>query len=157
ILATMNSYDKTSLYEMSYAFMRRFAFIRVDAPEIPENETERNQLLDHYIEAWDMTDRDISKEAEAVGDIWYNVNNAVGGRKIGPAIAKDMLAFLSEGSGPLEDRATYAVIDYVFPQLEGVRKNNQIVKEIADSEHVNEDRLKNVARDMLQVKFDGEE
>ena len=26
ILATMNSYDKTSLYELSYAFMRRFAY-----------------------------------------------------------------------------------------------------------------------------------
>ena len=33
IIATMNTFDKTSLYEMSYAFMRRFAFIPVDIPK----------------------------------------------------------------------------------------------------------------------------
>jgi len=31
----MNTYDKTSLYEMSYAFMRRFAFVRVPALNSP--------------------------------------------------------------------------------------------------------------------------
>jgi len=45
ILATMNTYDKTSLYEMSYAFMRRFSFIRIEAPEIPDNGTEKNKLI----------------------------------------------------------------------------------------------------------------
>ncbi|MCK4613672.1 MAG: AAA family ATPase, partial [Thermoplasmata archaeon] len=32
IIATMNTFDKASLYEMSYAFMRRFAFINVGVP-----------------------------------------------------------------------------------------------------------------------------
>src|SRR5690554_64875 len=32
LIATMNTFDKTSLYEMSYAFMRRFAFIPVTVP-----------------------------------------------------------------------------------------------------------------------------
>jgi hypothetical protein len=32
IIATMNEFDKESLYRMSYALMRRFAFVEVDAP-----------------------------------------------------------------------------------------------------------------------------
>jgi 5-methylcytosine-specific restriction enzyme B len=43
----MNTFDKASLYEMSYAFMRRFAFIPVDVP------TNINfDLFKHYIEIW---------------------------------------------------------------------------------------------------------
>ena len=36
ILATMNVYDKDYLFEMSYAFMRRFTFIYIDTPETEE-------------------------------------------------------------------------------------------------------------------------
>ncbi|ASA24932.1 AAA family ATPase [Paenibacillus donghaensis] len=32
LIATMNEFDKTSLFDMSYAFMRRFAVIRVGVP-----------------------------------------------------------------------------------------------------------------------------
>lgn len=32
VLATMNEFDKETLYRLSYALMRRFAFIEVDAP-----------------------------------------------------------------------------------------------------------------------------
>jgi len=34
IIGTMNSFDKASLYQLSYAFMRRFAFVEVPVPEI---------------------------------------------------------------------------------------------------------------------------
>ncbi|QKQ98275.1 DUF3578 domain-containing protein [Candidatus Nanohaloarchaea archaeon] len=144
ILATMNSYDKTSLYEMSYAFMRRFAFIRVEAPEDIDNE-----LLRSYDEKWEINAD--GEDIDTVADIWERTNNAVEGRKIGPAIAEDMLSFVAQGSS-----GTEAVLNFVFPQLEGVRNNGDIVKEIAKSEHVEETRLRNVARDMLQVKFDEE-
>ncbi|MFB6158984.1 MAG: MrcB family domain-containing protein [Candidatus Nanohalobium sp.] len=149
ILATMNSYDKTSLYEMSYAFMRRFAFIRVDAPD--ENLDEE---LEKYNDLWEKdVDQD---EIEVVADIWERTNNAVEGRKIGPAIAEDMLGFIAENGRDLDDRATDAVINYVFPQLEGVRKNGEIVKKISKADNIDESRLRAVARDMLQVKFDEE-
>lgn len=149
ILATMNSYDKTSLYEMSYAFMRRFAFIRVDAPD--ENLDEE---LEKYNDLWEKdVDQD---ELEVVADIWERTNTAVEGRKIGPAIAEDMLGFVAANGRGLEDRATDAVINYVFPQLEGVRKNGEIVKKISKADNINESRLRAVARDMLQVKFNEE-
>jgi len=147
ILATMNSYDKTSLYEMSYAFMRRFAFIRVDAPD----EGLRSEL-EEYNSHWEI-DADES-DLDAVADIWEKTNTAVDGRKIGPAIAEDMLSFLANSDR--EEAATDAVVNFVFPQLEGVRNNGDIVREIAKSDHVEETRLRNVARDMLQVKFDEE-
>ena len=149
ILATMNSYDKTSLYEMSYAFMRRFAFIRVEAPD--ENLDEE---LEKYNDLWE---KDVGQdEIEVVADIWERTNNAFEGRKIGPAIAEDMLGFVAANSRDLDDRATDAVINYVFPQLEGVRKNGEIVKKISKADNIDESRLRAVARDMLQVKFDEE-
>lgn len=145
ILATMNSYDKTSLYEMSYAFMRRFAFIRVDAPD---NKFEKH--LREYNKLWEIEISENSDAIEAVADIWDKTNSQ-GGRKLGPAIAKDMLGFIAESHS--EDAETNAVINFVFPQLEGVRENGDIVREIAKSGYVKSNQLRDVARDMLQVKF----
>lgn len=149
ILATMNSYDKTSLYEMSYAFMRRFSFIRVDAPE---------EDLETYIERYNLRwEISVSpEELDAVADVWERTNTAVKGRKIGPAIARDMLLFISEDSRGLKQSVTDAVTNYVYPQLEGVRNNDDIVKEIAKSDNVDSNHLRQVGRDMLQVKFDEE-
>ena len=171
ILATMNTYDKTSLYEMSYAFMRRFSFIRVDAPEIPEEN--KKEFLDDYLEVWGMKDggelvEGITDEIlGAIGEIWYCVNNAVEGREIGPAIVKDMLEFTKEysfegnedGEEELENALTAAVTNFVFPQLEGVPKRKEIVKSILEGDvGLNEERLKNVAKSMLNVEdFSGED
>ena len=150
IMATMNSYDKTSLYEMSYAFMRRFAFIRVDAPD-----TSLENHIKEYNLRWEL---DVSEEElDAVADIWSRTNNAVNDRKIGPAIAKDILGFVSESNRKLEDVLTDATVNFVFPQLEGVRNNGEIVREIAKSGNVDESRLRKTGRDMLEVKFDEEE
>lgn len=41
IIATMNTYDKNSLFMLSYAFMRRFAFVHIPAP----NEDHFNELI----------------------------------------------------------------------------------------------------------------
>lgn len=53
IFATMNTYDKTSLYEMSYAFMRRFAFIRIGVPTLPEDDGKLEQLMGNYLKEQD--------------------------------------------------------------------------------------------------------
>jgi len=49
MLATMNTHDKMTLYDMSYAFIRRFAFIHVGAPN-PEQINK--ELIEAYIETW---------------------------------------------------------------------------------------------------------
>ena len=45
IVGTMNVYDKSSLYAMSFAFMRRFAFVDVDLP----SPTTYSRLVDTWL------------------------------------------------------------------------------------------------------------
>src|SRR5699024_5087442 len=79
IIGTMNTIDKTSLYEMSYAFMRRFAFIPVG---IPKSITE--EIIEEYLTVWDMEDYPLIPQLTA---IWKLINEY---RKIGPAIVEDI-------------------------------------------------------------------
>ncbi|WP_255681990.1 AAA family ATPase [Natrinema sp. SYSU A 869] len=153
IFATMNTYDKTSLYEMSYAFMRRFAFIRVPAPELPEDRADEEQLEEmvyDYADAWGLNLN--RPEAMAIGRVWRETNNAVEERAIGPAIIEDILRYINQHpEDELEYHLTQAVISYVFPQLEGVPKRRKIVQEIAAVGEIDEALLERAAREMLQV------
>jgi MoxR-like ATPase len=159
IFATMNTYDKTSLYEMSYAFMRRFAFIRVGAPSIPDDDGEMEDLMHEYAAVWDIpVDERDRAELQAIGRVWRAMNTAIEDRAIGPAIVKDIVAYVGESQTvSLEDRLTRAVISYIFPQLEGVPKREQIVREIAAVDAVDNDALSNAAREMLQVTIGDDE
>lgn len=104
LIATMNTADKSSLFELSYAFMRRFAFINIGVPKtISEN------LVDNYLGAWSISSYSYSKELAA---IWSIINQY---RKLGPAIIKDLAAYTSE-----EENFTDAILLFVMPQLEGV-------------------------------------
>jgi len=153
IFATMNAYDKTSLYEMSYAFMRRFAFIRVPAPELPAETESDDPVADvvrNYAEVWNL---DITRrEAGAVGRVWRQTNTAVDERSIGPAIIKDVLQYVSQHPDEeIKYHLTQAVISYIFPQLEGVPKRKTIVREIAAVQDIDTSLLHSAAREMLQV------
>jgi MoxR-like ATPase len=151
LLATMNSYDKTSLYEMSYAFMRRFAFIYIDAPAVPADITDRREMLDRYLSVWELSVE--SDVIDAVSDIWYVTNTAVADRKIGPAIVRDMLLHVSHSEARLERAITQAIASYVFPQLEGIRRNERVAAELASVDAVETTRLRHLARDVLQVEL----
>ncbi|MFA9501331.1 AAA family ATPase [Natrinema sp. H-ect1] len=150
IFATMNTYDKTSLYEMSYAFMRRFAFIRVSAPDLPSDDDQLEDLVYEYADAWGLDpDRNV---AMATGRVWRETNDAVEERAIGPAIVEDVLRYVDQHpESDLEYHLTQAVISYVFPQLEGVPKRRQIVREIAAVREIDDLLLEQAAREMLQV------
>ena len=104
IIGTMNTVDKSSLYEMSYAFMRRFAFIPVGIPK--EINT---SLMEDYLKSWNMTDY---PNVEILKEIWTLINNY---RKIGPAIVQDIAKHTLEN-----DDFTSAIILYVLPQFEGL-------------------------------------
>jgi MoxR-like ATPase len=154
LLATMNSYDKTSLYEMSYAFMRRFAFVHVDAPTIPDDTDERTALVGKYADAWDLNPE--KEVAEALGEVWWATNAGGSERKIGPAILRDMLThILASETDDLELALTQAVTDYVFPQFEGVPERKEIVQRLANTDSVDEQRLWRLAGDVLRVTKDG--
>ncbi|OYR82087.1 hypothetical protein DJ84_11325 [Halorubrum ezzemoulense] len=164
IFATMNTYDKTSLYEMSYAFMRRFAFIRVPAPEFTpgDDEAARSELtseMNAYINAWEGIDPS-DEERDAIGQVWKHTNHAVDDRSIGPAIVRDMLAYVinrrTTAADDLSERVTEAVISYILPQLEGVPERKQIITHIAAVDATDTNTLRTAARDMLQVTIDTE-
>jgi MoxR-like ATPase len=107
IIATMNTIDKASLYEMSYAFMRRFAFIPVG---IPKNIT--NELIEEYLVVWNM---DTYPHVDILVSIWKLINKY---RKIGPAIVEDIAKHTRDN-----DDFTSAIILYVLPQFEGLSVN----------------------------------
>jgi len=154
LFATMNSYDKTSLYEMSYAFMRRFAFIRVEAPSLPDDEAELEDLMAEYDRVWGF-DGGGRRKRQQVGRVWRAINGATEERSIGPAIIEDVLGYVRArtrtGDDGLERYLTDAVLSYVFPQLEGVPKRREIVREIAGEESIDRERLESASREMLQV------
>lgn len=150
ILATMNSYDKTSLYEMSYAFMRRFAFIHVDAPTIPEDDEAMVALVGDYADVWGLDpDQTI---VNGLGQVWRATNEGDHERKIGPAIVKDMMGHVIESSDHDPRQAiSQAVANYIFPQLEGVPERHRIVNRIADTDFVDRSWLWRLAGDVLRV------
>lgn len=104
IIGTMNTIDKASLYEMSYAFMRRFAFIPVG---IPKHITD--ELIGEYLAVWDMGEYPYVEQLTA---IWKLINQY---RKIGPSIVEDVAKYTMD-----HDDFTSAIILYVLPQFEGL-------------------------------------
>jgi len=160
----MNTYDKTSLYEMSYAFMRRFSFIPIDVPELPEaddpdEEDKLLELMNEYLSSWDGIEAE-DEELIAVARVWRNTNNPVDARAIGPAIVKDILSTITQYPGSdtnLETRLTNAVISYIFPQLEGVPERRKIVNSIKASPEVTEEKIKEAGKEILQINFEDDE
>ena len=107
IIATMNIYDMNFLFEMSYAFMRRFAFVYMDIPAD----------FGKLIEAW-CTDRKLSNKTTERLKKLTNLAD----RKLGPAIIKDVADFLAH-RGDGEKELAEAIIAYILPQLEGLEKD----------------------------------
>lgn len=146
IFATMNSYDKTSLYEMSYAFMRRFAFVHVGVPD-GETTDDWASLVEEYADVWGL---DIDEEVvEVVAAVWRITNSTVSERKIGPALVEDMLRHVSTTGS--SDAVTSAITSYIFPQLEGVRGRERVIAELASLDAVNSRRISDRAAEILQV------
>lgn len=120
LIGTMNTYDKASLYEMSYAFMRRFAFIPVMVPKKIDED-----LIKKYLNIWNIEDRSINEINLETGlaEIWRIINNY---RVVGPAIIEDIARYVSERGD-----YTSAIILYVLPQFEGLTEET-ITKFIND-------------------------
>nr|WP_254283200.1 AAA family ATPase [Halomicroarcula limicola] len=162
LLATMNTYDKASLYELSYAFMRRFAFIHVGVPVLKDDDGElRTSLLapspdePNYASAWlDQSpglERPLSKWSTELTEVWDRVNEE---RAIGPAIVHDMVRYIAnyDGRAQPEEAFTSALVTHVYPQLEGLRQEKQrtIIEGLCSSDvPVDTDRLWYQASDFL--------
>lgn len=123
IVATMNVFDKTLLFEMSFALMRRFAFIEVPSP------------------SEDVFEALIEREAGAVPKAAELAKQLLGLRELkdlGPAVYIDIAKYLSsrvpiavgESDGQLLFEAFYG---YLLPQFEGIdsREGEALFKQMS--------------------------
>lgn len=158
ILSTMNTFDKNSLYEMSYAFMRRFSFITVNDPFQEgdyDTDTDLENLIVGYENHWETGST--SDEQIAVATVWKYTNEAVDSRAIGPAIVKDMLDGVSEMTSAgldLDQALTSVTLNYIFPQFEGVRGRKAVINSIVDNTKVDGEKIKDAARNQLDIEFE---
>jgi MoxR-like ATPase len=109
VVATMNVFDKSLLFEMSYALMRRFAFIEVPSPS-PDVFRE---LIDDWSEGSDVA-ADLAKSLLGVRAV----------KDVGPAVYRDIARFAKhrfedEAADPAEVRFQ-AFYSYLLPQFEGI-------------------------------------
>lgn len=138
LIATMNTHDKMSLYDMSYAFMRRFAFIHVGAPDAEEISTD---LIRAYVSEWpqlsigedgsadagDVNEEEqglILQEArlEDLASFWETLQPH---RTLGPAILRSLSLALARQDPDAPD-LTGPLKMYVLPQLEDLPENTQV-------------------------------
>lgn len=148
MIATMNTYDKTSLYEMSFAFMRRFAFIYV---EPPYSDDVSEELIKKYANEWNL---DASEYNEQLASIWETIQPT---RRLGPAVFERVLRYANTHP---EDNLTEPIIMYVLPQLEGLATTRQIeiIHSILDDDklemYLNETQLTRFAADYFGISLD---
>lgn len=107
ILATMNVFDKNLLFEMSYALMRRFAFVEVTCPP----EEAYHALL------------------EGPGDIVRELLPLRRFRDLGPAVYLDAAKFAvrRQDDQPSRSRLLYEMFyGYFLPQFEGIHDDQAV-------------------------------
>lgn len=162
LIATMNTLDKASLYEMSYAFMRRFNFIHVGLPEL-ENDGEIDpDVVENYTNTWNLEVNDQDKKSVAV--LWYKVNKY---REIGPSIIKDIFQYMENYNH--ENALESAIVSLIYPQLEGMRpqKQREFIESLSKTKDLKNgesfsldletDSLKQKAEDMFNTSFQKDE
>lgn len=120
IIGAMNVYDKSSLFAMSFAFMRRFAFIEIEVPAV---EVYGQSLLPRWMRAGSWA----AGEAEKLGALVSSLLEATTLRQrraLGPAIVKDLVQHLGRGGAAagreLEERLAIAFTLYAVPQLDAL-------------------------------------
>lgn len=115
IIATMNVFDKDYLFEMSYAFMRRFTFIYINLPSLEDF---------HYL-IYDIWGEDDEDNYLSLIEGLLEINPL---RPIGPAIFKDMVEYARERDKIKDPEAVGydrqiikdTILSFILPQFEGL-------------------------------------
>jgi 5-methylcytosine-specific restriction protein B len=114
VIATMNTWDKSSLFRLSYALLRRFAIVTVDPPD--------DTALQKVIEAAALRagfdppiDEPLFRRVQSI----FCRDGLLKDRPIGPALALDVVRYLRRRQvGP--DGLAEAIAIYLLPQLDGL-------------------------------------
>jgi hypothetical protein len=142
LLGTMNTFDKASLYQMSFAFMRRFAFVEIDIPkakaytQLISNKAVEKLTPPHCDE--DLRDATVGLlQGVFASDADGSLRRL--GLGVGPAIPLDVISYIREryslnANLRLKNDARDVVLEalemYLYPQFEG---KNDLHEEIVDS------------------------
>jgi MoxR-like ATPase len=109
VIATMNVFDKSLLFEMSFALMRRFAFVEVPSPDVADFEALINDQTHGDLQA-----ASLAKKLLKLREL----------KDLGPAVFIDLARFARErralsdvSDGQLMFEAFYS---YLLPQFEGI-------------------------------------
>jgi MoxR-like ATPase len=131
IIGTMNVYDKSYLFNMSFAFMRRFAFVDVDLPSADQYKALiRKWLKDTRLEPPVGQTEPTGRAAfmAALIALLDEKSQLMRRRAIGPAIVKDMMRYMQNrlAAGDENDSAialgylAEAFQLYAAPQLDSL-------------------------------------
>lgn len=123
IIATMNDLDKLSLYDISYALLRRFAIIEIDTPTVSE-----------YKDLLTSIARPISRDLER--DLIRIYTKCKEIRNLGPSIFIDFANYIKEATSnfALDYKVCLkqAIEIFIVPQLIGQEDDETLEKAIAD-------------------------
>lgn len=119
VLATMNTWDKTSLFRLSYALQRRFAIVSVDVPGDPAyaalvRRLGTQQGLDTPLDA---------ATTEGIVRLFSRSEGLLAVRALGPAVAQDLIRYVRRRGGA-GDGVAEALQMFVLPQLEGLEQSD---------------------------------
>jgi MoxR-like ATPase len=115
IIATMNVFDKSLLFEMSFALMRRFAFIEVPSPARPV-----------FTQLWQRKLKDLpAGESERISRVLRDLLELTEIKDLGPAVFIDMAGFsreyLRQNAAATDGELTFQLFySYLLPQFEGI-------------------------------------
>lgn len=123
LIGTMNTFDKASLFQMSFAFSRRVAVIEI---AIPKEDDYRAILETAAAVLEDEGDNSFHDAIVEMLVAIFAVEGGAGlgalGLRVGPAIPLDMIRFIDRARRFNDDPAVLvrtALESYLFPQFEG--------------------------------------
>lgn len=132
LIGTMNTADKASLYQLSFAFMRRFAFVFVDTPSEEDYEDlidrASGSLITNYDESFAET---VSTSLKMLFAGHSDTSLRSIGIPIGPAVPLDIIRYVEQRApnvSPAESLIEGLEM-LLFPQFEG---RNEKFLEILD-------------------------
>ena len=130
MIGSMNTFDKSSLYEMSYALQRRFVIIPVYGPE---SKNINEKLLKEYLTCWGIDLDDVLMNK--IINLWKIMSEY---RQVGPGIVHDFINLIQSGSEYHE-----AICSIILPQFDGDERMNDIIIELRDKNLI-DDSQKNI-------------
>jgi hypothetical protein len=141
IIGTMNTFDKNSLFSLSYAFMRRFGFVHVNNPSTAE----LHKIIDGRVQDGHLNATSAVKIKRLL---------SITPRKIGAAILIDILNYLKERSSP--EAFFESFVAYVLPQFEGLAVEaiveffDKAASDLGDKEH--QSKIKQYLTELFEIE-----